>query len=56
MKMGGEKWRKTNGAQEEEEERSKILITDWKGLQEEQKSARLRALLLAVVIIAACRL
>lgn len=35
---------------------SKILITDWKSLEEEQKSTQLRALLFVVVIIAACRL
>lgn len=37
-------------------ETSKILITDWQSLEEEQKSTRLRALLFVVVIIAACRL
>lgn len=35
---------------------SKILITDWKSLDAEQKSTRLRGLLFVVVIIAACRL
>lgn len=52
---GVKKGRKTNTAQEEVET-SKILITDWKSLEEEQKSTRLRALLFVVVIIAACRL
>lgn len=35
---------------------SKILITGWKSLEAEQKSAQLRGLLFVVVIIVACRL